>query len=204
MTQATRTSIILEMKSDQVREFFSLLQQGFAVTGRVGCTLEKLLDDQWGLSPEYVARRVTTIFLDSRAIDDVTTAVVRDGSVVALSGAMPGLVGATMRRGGFYAAMRSGISYQSTSGEMSERIGTIRAKLFNLLLPELGPAFLSRGIIIKPSEAVTFFDERMDSFWQGCYTSYVNGTAVDLFLLQNREFPSTRDVFLTVKFIDQP
>ena len=203
MTQAPRTSILLEMRYDQVREFFPLLQQGFAVTGRVGCSLDRLLGDQWGMSSEYVARRVTTIFLDSRAIDDVTTAVVHDGSVVALSGAMPGLVGATMRRGGFYAAMRGGISYQSTAAESPERIGTIRAKLFNLLLPELGPGFLGRGIILKASEAAVFFNERTDSFWQGCCNALVNSAPVDLSVQQNREFPSEGEVFLTVRFREE-
>src|SRR5512141_169430 len=86
---------------DRLAAFYPLLQSGVVVRCRVGCTLGDLLSLQWGIAPEYVARRVTTVFLNSRAIDDVSTALVTAGATIALSGAMPGLVGATMRRGGY-------------------------------------------------------------------------------------------------------
>jgi len=189
------------MKSDQLGEFFPLLQQGFGVEVHVGCTLAELLRFQWVLSPDYVARRITTIFLDSCPIDDVNRAVIREGAVIALSGAMPGLVGATMRRGGYYAAMRGGITYQETAADVPDRIATVRVKLFNLLLPELGPDFLRRGMILGPSELTDFFAGKPASFWQGCGKALLNGKAVGPALLQNGEIflPGTT-VCLAVNF----
>jgi hypothetical protein len=65
---------------------------------------------------------------------------------------MPGLVGATMRRGGFYAALRQGISHVTGSGTAACEGGTVRVKLFNLLLAELGPLVLARGLILERGE----------------------------------------------------
>lgn len=201
MTEFSHACLDLEMKSDQLGEFFPLLQQGFGVAVRVGCTLAELLGLQWGLSPDYVARRITTIFLDGRPIDDVNRAVIREGSVIALSGAMPGLVGATMRRGGYYAAMRGGITYQETAADVPDRIATVRVKLFNLLLPELGPDFLRRGMIPGLSELTDFFAGKPASFWQGCAKALLNGRAVGPALLQSGElFPPGATVCLAVNF----
>ncbi len=93
--------------------FFPLLQQGVEVEVETGCSLKQLLIEQFGISADYIASRITTLFLNSRAVDDAATALVHDGAVLALSGAMPGLVGATMRSGGFYAAMRGAMTYQN-------------------------------------------------------------------------------------------
>ena len=90
------------MDNGRIVEFTALLQQGFGVLARLGCSLEELLCNQWGIDRDYVTSRITTIFMNNRAIDDIATSIVRAGAVIALSGAMPGLVGATMRRGGFY------------------------------------------------------------------------------------------------------
>jgi hypothetical protein len=138
-------------------------------------SLEELLTNQWGIEADYLAGRITTIFLNSRAIDNLRTAIVREGAVLALSGAMPGLVGATMRRGGYYAAMRGAMTHQASADATNPGIGTIRVKLFNLLLPELGPRFLQRGIMINQETAAHFFRERTDLFWSGCERVMVDG-----------------------------
>jgi hypothetical protein len=173
------------MEPDRLGEFFLLLQQGVVVSARVGCTLDDLLSGQLGISPDYVRQRVTTIFLDGRPIDDVTRAMVRDGAVIALSGAMPGLVGATMRRGGYYAAMRAGITHREDVAAAPGRIATVRVKLFNLLLPELGPVLLRRGIVLDASELANFLEDRPASFRQ---------------LLQELSIPPGGSVHLTVTF----
>ena len=195
------TRLVLEMKAGLLLEFSQFLQRGFAVTAHVGCTMERLLSRQWQCSPEYVAERITTIFLDSRPIDDVTRATVREGSVIALSGAMPGLVGATMRRGGFYAALREGITHHETGADSSDRIGTVRVKLFNLLIPELGPEFLRRGIILTTSELKEFITGREASFWKGFCAASLNGSPIGAALLRSGDtFPQAGTVRLTVNF----
>lgn len=199
--EAPLIRLTLTLPASLLGEFFPILQQGFLVTAHVGCTLQRLLCRQWGISPDYVATRITTIFLDSRATDNVETAIVRDGSTLALSGAMPGLVGATMRRGGHLAAMRGAMTHQETAADTTDRIGTVRVKLFNILLPELGPGFLKRGIMMGCSDVIAFFQERDDTFWESCDGGNINGTPVGPGLLRTTQPLCTGgSVRLTVNF----
>jgi len=155
---------ILTISPQQVSEFFPLFQQGVRVPCRTECTLGNLLSEQWGIDPVYVKERITTIFLNHRAIDSVDTTQVHGGATLALSGAMPGLVGATMRRGGHLAAMRGAMTHhQDETAEGGNRTW-IRLKLFNLLLPELGPGFLERGILLSGNELQSFLQERQEDF----------------------------------------
>jgi hypothetical protein len=129
-----------------------LLQQGFQVAATVGCDIRTLLCDQFKLRPDYLSDRINTIFLNGKPVDDVATAVVDDGATLALSAAMPGLVGATFRKAGCLAAFRSSITYRKKGHSPAAcRDGTVTIKLFNLLVGELGPLFLERGIWIDGS-----------------------------------------------------
>lgn len=201
MSDNRKTSLILTMKPDRLGEFFLLLQQGVAVETHVGCTLDRLLSQQWVIPPEYAAQRITTIFLNGRPIDNLATVLIREDAVIALSGAMPGLVGATMRRGGFYAAMREGITHRDTAIDVIDRVATVRVKLFNLLLPELGPGFLQRGVIISATELSGFMKCRTDSFWQGCCSALLDNHPVSPLTLQREDlFPAGSTVRLSVNF----
>jgi hypothetical protein len=111
-----------------------------------------MLCDQLAIPAAYVTERITTIFLDNHPVDDLEHAIIRNGSKIALSAAMPGLVGATMRRGGFYASLRQGISQLAQDGPMSHDDGVVTIKLFNLLLGELGPTILARGLLLEQNE----------------------------------------------------
>lgn len=140
--------ITIQLAASQLGAFFPLLQQGVTLPVTVGCSLRSLLCDQLGIPGEYVTGRITTLFIDNSPVDDLERTIVHDGSRVTLSAAMPGLVGATMRRGGFYAALRRGISHVAEEATQTNSGGTVRLKLFNLLLAELGPLILARGIIL--------------------------------------------------------
>ncbi len=140
-------SVVLQLSADQLKTFFPILQKGITVPAITGCTLKSLLCDQFAIPSDYVTDRITTVFLDNCPVDDLDRAIVQDGSRVTLSAAMPGLVGATMRRGGFYAALRQGISHVLENKASGGQSGTVRIKLFNLLLAELGPLVLARGLI---------------------------------------------------------
>ena len=143
----------ISSSSQDFKQFHYLFQTGVLIRARVGCSLGSLLRDEWHMDPDYVASRITTIFIDGRAIDDIDSALVTEGSTVALSGAMPGLVGATMRRGGHLAAMRANMTYLDTFSESVEHYGLIRLKLFNLLLHDLVPFFLRFGIMLSVAQA---------------------------------------------------
>ncbi len=170
--------ISLAVTRAELGEFFPLLLRGCHVVAQVPCTLQDLLCGQFDLNLDYVSTRITTIFLDGKPTDNIDEAQVANGSTVALSAAMPGLVGATMRRGGFYAAMRSTITHRDRVEGGALRQGTVRVKLFNMLLHELGPLLLGRGVMLTPTEMEDFFRSASDAFWQGCSEAHVRGRVV--------------------------
>ncbi|MCM2359874.1 MAG: hypothetical protein NDI77_17115 [Geobacteraceae bacterium] len=177
-------SLSLTLKTERCGEFYPLLMAGFQVPVRVGCSVRELLCDQFGIDNDYVVGRITTVFQNGKAIDDLDAAMVRDGARLTLSAAMPGLVGATMRSGGFYAAMRGSITHRETGEANLPGRGVIRMKLFNLLLAELGPAFLRRGIGVDAAELADFLAQRPASFWQGCREILLDGAPVEPELLR--------------------
>ncbi len=139
------------------RELNALLQQGVWCRATVPAYLLDFLTTQVGLADEYVRSRVETIFLDGMVVDDLEASMVHDGSTVTLSAAMPGLAGATLRRGGFYRSMRSSISWSTLAGEADEdraAPGLVRVKLFNLILREMGPELLRHGVLVDTDRAV--------------------------------------------------
>jgi hypothetical protein len=132
--------------------FHPLLEKGVVVSANTGCTLRDFLCGQLGLSSAYLDQRVQTLFLDSRPVDNVDTAVVRDGSTLALSAAMPGLLGATMRKGGRYAAFRKDISQSGDECGTCETAGRVTVKLFNMVAREIGERLLETGVEVAGSD----------------------------------------------------
>ncbi|HXV21410.1 MAG TPA: hypothetical protein VD811_10540 [Desulfuromonadales bacterium] len=164
--------------------FFSLLQQGFCIRVQVGCGIRELLCSQFGIDPDYLKQRITTIFLNGKPVDDTEASRIAEGATLALSAAMPGLVGATMRRGGFYAAMRGAITHHESAEGAEEKYGTIRIKLFNLLMAELGPGFLRQGIVVPTPALANFLAAQAPDFWEGWSEIRLNGKPVAAGILQ--------------------
>lgn len=139
--------------AEALRLFFPLFQEGITVEAVTGFSVKAFLCDQIGLEPRYVEERISTVFLDGMPVDDIDAALLHDGALLALSAAMPGLVGATLRRGGYYAPMRSAISYRRTDVPASVRKGRVKIKLFNTVMEEAGPQFLRQGIVVPAPRA---------------------------------------------------
>lgn len=138
-TDAPSRRVVL--RDSDLRALKPILQAGVGVRVPLRQNLRRFLTDDLGIDPAYVDERLQTVFLDGSPVDDFDTAVVMPGATLALSGAMPGLVGATMRRGGYYARMREGIAYDSGAeqGEVdapSEK-PVVYVKLFNRVLDDL-------------------------------------------------------------------
>lgn len=109
----------------------------------VGCSIRELLCDQLGIDEGYLQKRISVIFLDGCPVDDIDKTLVKDKSVIALSAQLPGLVGAAMSRQGLIAPFRSSISAQ-TQQTTNRQKGTIRLKLFNSLINELGSSLSTK------------------------------------------------------------
>lgn len=174
------TCLSLALEAAKIPLFFEFLQHGFMVKVQVGCTIKTLLCDQLGVSPEYIEERIKTIFVDGRTVDDVDAAVIKDGSVLALSASMPGLVGTTLRRGGHLASFRSLITHREEGNATSRRNGMVVLKLFNLVVKELGPDFLCRGIWVRGDELEDFLKSRADDLRAGIREAKVNGQEADV------------------------
>ena len=171
-------SLIAEPKLFE--RFLQLLQKGVKVTAGVGSTVLSFLCDDLGLSPEYVDKRIQTLFLNGKAIDKPDASLLKEDSTLALSAAMPGLLGATLRKGSYYAKMRSEISYQEQSTGVTVHEGFVLLKLFNLLPAEVGPAVLARGIWLKGEELSQFLKNLPDDVLGMCSEAKADGQAVNL------------------------
>jgi len=189
----------LTVKPSLIRIFSGIFQKGFAFQTRVGISIAIFLCDDLALSSHFVQEKISTIFLDGKAVDSIETALLREGSTLALSSAMPGLAGATLRREGPYASLRASITYQEKPIDAPVQAGRITIKLFNLLIEELGPLFLKKGIIVESPELRDFFIQLGDDFRQGCGLILLNGKAVDyVTLLSGNELTENRDVELII------
>lgn len=142
--------LILEGQPSAAHSVFSpLLQEGVIMKVQAGCTIRSLLCDQLGLDPDYVDTRIQTVFLNGRPVDRIEAATVSDRSEVALSAALPGLLGATLRKSGVYASLRQGITHLESESQQASTPGSITLRVYNVLLPELAPRILQAGVRVR-------------------------------------------------------
>jgi hypothetical protein len=180
-----------------IARFFLLLQQGVAIRRRVGCSIDAFLRQELGAAPDTI-EKIQSIMLDGRPVDDIGSSLIHDGSVLALSAAMPGLVGATMRRGGAYSAFRSAITYHETGNACMPGEGWVSIKIFNLLMAELGPGLLRKGIFVNASALTEYLNSRSREFRQGCSIT-LDGKPIDITTFEgNTVLAGEERVFLTV------
>jgi hypothetical protein len=180
-----------------VLNFFLLLQQGVRIRRRVGCSVAAFLREELGATPATI-EKIQSIMLDGKPVDDIGSAVIQEGAVLALSAALPGLVGATLRRGGAYSSFRSVITYHETGKACMTGEGWVNLKLFNLLMAELGPGLLRQGVLIKAEDLSDFLAERQQEFRKGCSVT-LEGKPIDVAMLTGSAALTGKDgVFLTV------
>lgn len=180
-----KQSISLILPLAQLPAFSSLLQKGVWLRVQTGCSVASLLTEQFKIAENYIVERITTLFLDFKPVDNLETAYVSDGSTLALSSAMPGLVGTTMRRGSHLAAMRGDISCPTQQPSVSV-MGRIRIKLFNLVMNELGETFLAHGVLLTNGELDKLLSEMDASFWQSVDTAFIGDLQIDAASLVNQ------------------
>lgn len=173
----TEIHITLELKSMEkpFETFFPLVQQGVQVSMPVGISLRQALLRLPGMSPHYLENRIQTIFLDGKTVDDLDVSTVRNGATVALSAALPGLVGAMLRKGGTLGSLRSSISHCPNETDSSEKQGRITLKLFNLLIKELGPPLLQCGISIEKQAMKDFIHSHKDLLRETVWAAFADG-----------------------------
>ena len=173
-------NLSLLVKPELLTIFFQLAERGFMVNIQTGCSVKELICNQLGIASDYLETRIQTIFLNAKAIDDLDSTFVPDESTLALSGAMPGLVGVTMRRGGFYASLRSQISHGKNSSVSHREFGQIRIKLFNLVVKELGPVFLKQGIRVNGKDLHDLVGRHFSRLETGYISGQLDGEPIEV------------------------
>ena len=141
--------------------------------------MKEILRDQLGFEEAYIENRIQTLFLNYRAVDNIDSAIVNHFAILALSAAMPGLVGATFRKSGAYSVMRSQISHENGAASTGSHDGEITLRLFNLIAKEEGPRFLKNGILIEGRDLDDLLHIQPESFFRNLKGFMVDGKEAD-------------------------
>ena len=179
MNNTSSINLSLTLEKTLIPIFYQLLSKGFIIHTRTGCTIKDLLCGQLGIKDDYLEERIQTIFLDNKTVDDVDSAVIQEGSILALSAAMPGVLGATLRKGGRYAPMRRQISQDKDIPSDVHKKGEVTIKLFNLIARELGPLFLEQGIRVKGEDFFDITARNEKVFMTGCKKAIKDGNDIE-------------------------
>jgi hypothetical protein len=186
------------ISASKLKFFHFLLQQGIRLETTVGENIRDFLVNRIGLEAREIEEKIQTVFLNGKAVDDLDKAQIKDGASLALSGALPGLVGATMRRGGFYSSLRSPIRYQEEGEDPTRRPGVISLKLFNILLKDFGPRLLAHGFWIESSRLRDFLQSNETELKEGCLIRSGDGPEVSCLKFSDT-IPIDPDRFLFVR-----
>jgi len=163
------------------REMCSFLfQSGALLKVQVGASIRNLLCEQLSLDKTYVDKRISTIFLNSQPVDDIDKAIIKSDDTLALSSAMPGLIGATLRRDSHLAPLRDTITFKKYRSDGIQAYGLIHLKLFNLILEEVGPFLLQRGVMMKFEDVIDLFDNKIPEKITGALDIYFNGKKTEI------------------------
>lgn len=170
----------LVLLHDAPEAFSILLQGGFEMLIPRPCTVRELICEVVGVCGDYARKHIQTIFVDGKAIDDLDEAMLGPGSRLALSAALPGLVGATMRRGGFYSRLREGITHHASpeSGSVEKKSFRLQVRLFNAVGRDLAEIFLQYGVIVPATTMKTFLLSRPVMFFQNLRKASLNGSCL--------------------------
>jgi hypothetical protein len=172
-------SICIALHAGREAILFPLLQQGLTIRTDIGVSLESFLTGTFGVPVRYIDERISTILLDGKPVDHLGSVVVRNGSVLALSAAMPGLAGATLRRGGHLAPFREGITYKHRGENPSLHSGIVTVKIFNVLIRELGMPLLNRGILMGGGALAAIVKSLPEEFADSCSRIVMDNEALD-------------------------
>lgn len=178
----------LHFQKDPTAAFLPFLQRGFYIEISTGNLLE-MVCRTCGLDALQVHQRIQTVFLNGKPVDDMARAYVQDNDCLALSAAMPGLVGATMRSGGVLAGFRHSISHRPEATQANEPGGVLSIKLFNLLIKEIGLRFLKNGILVKGDDLQDLMTSLSELDWKNCKNVELNAQEVDTDTLKTMKWP---------------
>jgi len=176
--------------------FFYFLEKGVKKEIEVGCNIKTMLSDQLNISTDYIDNRIKTLFLDGRPVGDINSTMVNDGSTLALSAALPGLAGATFRRSEKTEPSQSTTIVKKEIKKSTKQYGVITIKLFNLVLRELGPAFLKSGALISKNELANFISRQPEKFLKACKSIKIDSKSSTIEEVEQIDFSDDSELLL--------
>jgi len=159
--------------------FFIMLQEGIFVQTQVGRSIRTVLKDIFNINDELIEKRISTILLNGKVVDDIDRAIIKENSYLSISGAMPGLAGAIVRRQSKYETFRTAITYVEKEESYPVKTCCFTIKIFNTLLNELAQKLLKKGIILYAYRLRQIFLEKKERLKDVITLLYVNETKVE-------------------------
>ena len=172
--------IQVSIEENHFSAFSALLSYGFKLEVQIGCSLFDLLVRQIGINESFLNEKVQTIFLNGKVVDDFSTEIVKDESIIALSAAMPGLVGAVFRKGGILSSMRSEHAYHLQNNAIAKHRGHVTLKLFNQIASELGAGFYQKGICVKGKHFIRYVESMQSLMKSACRQLSIDGKKYEI------------------------
>lgn len=172
-------TVLFRGSSGIISLFMPVLQKGFYISSSEGRSVYSFLTNDCGISDTYITDKIKTILIDGGPVDDIFNTEIKNMGVCALSGAMPGIVGAMMRIGSPYAAMRESITVKPVKSSESGKKIIVELKLFNAVLADLGLDFLGKGIIIDRERAADLLKKKENDSYSDCREIVFNGSPVN-------------------------
>jgi len=156
-SEIAASSIELVLDQQGMTRFLGHFAAGLGVAVAGPCGLDAFFGEVLELDPDYVRERLRTIFVNGQPVDDTAAAWVAPGDEVALSVAMPGLVGICMRLDSPLKSFRGDITHGRAASRSPVGAGTgiVTLKLFNFIALELGPSLLARGVVLDGGRLAT-------------------------------------------------
>lgn len=196
-------NIVFTVEETAMPIFLFFVQREFGIDTVINCSVHSLLCDHLGIESDYLSTRIQTIFLNGETVDDVNLTIVGEGDRLTLSAAMPGVLGAMLRKGGHYAAMRSSISHKESGVTVASNGGRVNLKLFNLIIGELGPNFLDRGIWVKGKDLKALIERNKGIIEKGCKGVFADGKEYECHQALQWNWDEGDEVLLQVKVYEK-
>ena len=179
MNNSTSAHLVLTVSEDRIPTFFQLLAQGFLIRVHPGCSVREVICVEMGVPEDYFRGEVKTLFLDGKVVTDPEGVFPGDGSVLALSAAMPGAAGMMLRRD----TRREPVERRTSGDEKAkippDRTGFILVKFFNLVQRDLGPRVFRQGMLISRENWLDFLRRRQREIRRACRTVLLDGEEID-------------------------
>jgi hypothetical protein len=174
----------------------AVLQMGFYLQVPAGSTVAAVLGIA-GFSRNYLQDRVKTIFLDGVAVDDLETETIKRNSIIALSAAMPGLVGAIFRKDSPMSGLRSRVEKRADAGFIQDANELVLLKMFNIIAEEMGPELLRNGVTVAAKALESYLKSKRELLEKTIMEAKLDGKPLGLDELFGGQFSDSEHLFVS-------